>query len=94
MVTNAIKKSQRKVEGATSIFVRTYSNTMMWLNDQRKVVYAQRDSLQTSNDVSETITDFRAEVGCKRIRACSSFRFERGDAVCEVAGERRRFGRS
>ena len=66
---------------------------MMRLNDQRKVVYAQRDSLLTSNDVSETITDFRAEVGCKRIRACSGFGVEREDADCEVAGERRRFGR-
>ena len=31
-------------------------------NDQRKVVYAQRDSLLTTNDVGETITDFCTEV--------------------------------
>ena len=31
-------------------------------NDQRKVVYAQRESLLNTDDVSETITDFRAEV--------------------------------
>ena len=31
-------------------------------NDQRKVVYAQRDSLLATDDVSETIADFRAEV--------------------------------
>ena len=31
-------------------------------NDQRKVVYAQSDSLLATDDVSETITDFRAEV--------------------------------
>ena len=34
---------------------------MMWLT-QRKVVYAQRDSLLDTDDVSETIADFRAEV--------------------------------
>ena len=31
-------------------------------NDQRKVVYAQRDSLLATDDASETIADFRAEV--------------------------------
>ena len=31
-------------------------------NDQRKVVYAKRDSLLDTDDVSETIADLRAEV--------------------------------
>ena len=31
-------------------------------NDQRKMVYAQRDSLLATDDVSETIADLRAEV--------------------------------
>ena len=31
-------------------------------NDQGKVVYAQRDTLLASDDASETIADFRAEV--------------------------------
>ena len=31
-------------------------------NDQRKAVYAQRDSLLATDDASETIADFRAEV--------------------------------
>ena len=34
---------------------------MMWL-DQREVVCAQRDSLLDTDDVSETIADFRAEL--------------------------------
>ena len=34
---------------------------MMWLNDQRKVVYAQLDNLLDTDDVSETIADFRAD---------------------------------
>ena len=61
-MTNAIEKAQRRWKVATSIFVRTCSNTMMCLNDQGKVVYAQRDSLLTLNDVSETIADLRAQV--------------------------------
>ena len=31
-------------------------------NDPRKMVYAQRDSLLATDDVSETIADLRAEV--------------------------------
>ena len=31
-------------------------------NDQREMVYAQRDSLLDTDDVSETIADLRAEV--------------------------------
>ena len=31
-------------------------------NDQRKVVYAQRDTLLATDDVGETIVDFRDEV--------------------------------
>ena len=31
-------------------------------NDQRKMVYAQRDSLLDTDDVGETITDFCTEV--------------------------------
>ena len=55
------KKPSAKSKAATSIFLRICSNTMMWL-DQRKVVYAQRDSLLATDDVSETIADLRAEV--------------------------------
>ena len=31
-------------------------------NDQRKVVYAQRDTLLATDDAGETIADLRAEV--------------------------------
>ena len=40
---------------------RTYESQTV-ANDQRKMVYAQRDSLLDTDDVSETITDFCAEV--------------------------------
>ena len=95
MVTNAFEKAQLKAKVATSIFLRTCSNTMMWL-DQRKVVYAECDSLLATDDVSETIADLRAEVvntipvcsarksgravGCKRIGA-----YREGQAVRWVA---------
>ena len=61
MVTNAIEKAQRSWKVATSISARTCLNTMMWLTIS-VVVYAQRDTLLATDDVSETIADFRAEV--------------------------------
>ena len=61
MVTIAIEKAKRSWKVATSIPARTCLNTMMWL-DQCEVVYAQRDSLLATDDVSEPIADLCAEV--------------------------------
>ena len=61
MVTKAIEKAQRRWKVATSISARTCLNTTMWLTIS-VVVYAQRDTLLATDDVSETIADFRAEV--------------------------------
>ena len=62
MVTNAIEKAQRKVEGRNFDIRKNLLEYDDVANDQRKVVYAQRDSLLATEDVSETIADFRAEV--------------------------------
>ena len=62
MVTNAIEKAQRKVEGRNFDFRKNLLEYDDVANDQRKVFYAQRDSLLDTDDVSETIADFRAEV--------------------------------
>ena len=62
MVTNAIEKAQRKVEGCNFDFRKNLLEYDDLANDQRKVVYAQRDSLLDTDDVSETIADFRAEM--------------------------------
>ena len=62
MVTNAIK-SPSEVGRSQLRYIR--KNLLEYddvANDQRKVVYSQRDSLLATDDVSETIADFRAEV--------------------------------
>ena len=60
MVTNAIEKVQRKVEGRNSD-IRKNPLEYDVANDQRKVVYAQRDSLLDTDDVSGAIADLRAD---------------------------------
>ena len=62
MVTNAIEKAQRKVEGRNFDFRKNLLEYDDVANDQRKVFYAQRNSLLDTDDVSETIADLRAEV--------------------------------
>ena len=62
MVTIAIEKAQRKVEGRNFDIRKNLLEYDDVANDQRKVFYAQRDSLLDTDDVSETIADLRAEV--------------------------------
>ena len=61
MVTNAIEKAQRKVEGRNFDLRKNLLEYDDVANDQRKVVHAQRDSLLDTDDVSETIADLRAD---------------------------------
>ena len=61
MLTNAIEKSQRKVEGCNFDIRKNLLEYDGVANDQRKVVYAQRDSLLDTDAVSETIADLRAD---------------------------------
>ena len=56
------RKSQAKVEGRNFDIRKNLLKYDDVANDQRKLAYAQRDGLLATNDVSETITDFRAEV--------------------------------
>ena len=62
MVTNVIEKAQRKVEGRNFDFRKNLLEYDDLAIDQREVVYAQRDSLLDTDDVSETIADLRAEM--------------------------------
>ena len=62
MVTNAVEKAQRKVEGCNFDIRKNLLEYDDVANDQRKVVYVQRDCLLGTDDVSETIADFRAVV--------------------------------
>ena len=56
------RKSPVKVEGRNLDIHKNLLEYDDVANDQRKVVYAQRDSLLATDDASETIADFRAEV--------------------------------
>ena len=62
MVTNAIEKSQRKVEGRNFDIRKQLLEYDDVANDQRQVVYQQRNELLESPDISQAITAIRREV--------------------------------
>ena len=62
MVTNAIEKAQRKVEGRNFDIRKQLLEYDDVANDQRKVVYRQRDELLNSDDVLSSIEAMREEV--------------------------------
>jgi preprotein translocase subunit SecA len=62
MVTNAIEKAQRKVEGRNFDIRKQLLEFDDVANEQRKVIYHMRNSLLASDNVGDTIADFRQEV--------------------------------
>jgi preprotein translocase subunit SecA len=62
MVTNAIEKAQRKVEGRNFDIRKQLLEYDDVANDQRQVIYQQRNELLEVDDISETITAVRADV--------------------------------
>ncbi|WP_372964925.1 preprotein translocase subunit SecA [Marinobacter sp.] len=62
MVTNAIEKSQRKVEGRNFDMRKTLLEYDDVANDQRTVIYEQRNEVMASNDISEMVDTIRADV--------------------------------
>jgi preprotein translocase subunit SecA len=62
MVTNAIEKAQRKVEGRNFDIRKQLLEYDDVANDQRQIIYQQRDDLLTEADISETITAIRRDV--------------------------------
>ncbi|MEQ4538115.1 MAG: preprotein translocase subunit SecA [Billgrantia sp.] len=62
MVTNAIEKAQRKVEGRNFDMRKQLLEYDDVANEQRKVIYHMRNTLLTADNVGETIEDFRKEV--------------------------------
>ena len=62
MVTNAIEKAQRKVEGRNFDIRKQLLEYDDVANDQRRIIYRQRDELLGDDDISETITQIRADV--------------------------------
>jgi len=62
MVTNAIEKAQRKVEGRNFDIRKQLLEYDDVANDQRQIIYQQRNDLLTETDISDTITAIRADV--------------------------------
>ncbi|MFT5482417.1 MAG: preprotein translocase subunit SecA [Halieaceae bacterium] len=62
MVSNAIEKAQRKVEGRNFDIRKQLLEYDDVANDQRQIVYQQRDELLTVDDISETIALIRGDV--------------------------------
>ncbi|GGK76870.1 preprotein translocase subunit SecA [Amphritea balenae] len=62
MVSNAIEKAQRKVEGRNYDMRKQLLEYDDVANDQRRAVYDQRNELMATNDISETVEAVRAEV--------------------------------
>jgi len=61
-VTKAIENAQRKVEGHNFDIRKQLLEYDDVANDQRKVVYEQRNELMDAEDVSDTIQSIRADV--------------------------------
>ena len=62
MVTNAIEKAQRKVEGRNFDIRKQLLEYDDVANDQRQIVYRQRDELLSDDEIGETITAIREDV--------------------------------
>jgi preprotein translocase subunit SecA len=62
MVTRSIENAQRKVEARNFDIRKQLLEYDDVANDQRKVIYAQRNELLESEDISETISSIRSDV--------------------------------
>src|SRR5260221_4991169 len=62
MVTRSIENAQRKVEARNFEIRKQLLEYDDVANDQRKVIYAQRNELLESSDISQTIRSIRSDV--------------------------------
>jgi preprotein translocase subunit SecA len=62
MVTNAVEKAQRKVEGRNFDIRKQLLEYDDVANDQRRVVYEQRNDLMAMEDIGDIITTIRKDV--------------------------------
>lgn len=69
MVSKSIEKAQRKVEGRNFDIRKQLLEYDNVANDQRTIVYRQRNELMASEDISELIGSMRVEVGNEIISA-------------------------
>jgi preprotein translocase subunit SecA len=62
MVTNAIEKAQRKVEGRNFDIRKNLLEYDDVSNDQRQVIYQQRDELMAADEIADMIRGLREEI--------------------------------
>src|SRR5690554_2384292 len=62
MVTNAIEKAQRKVEGRNFDIRKQLLEFDDVANEQRQIIYQQRNELLNADTIRDTITNIRADV--------------------------------
>ncbi|QQD19078.1 preprotein translocase subunit SecA [Spongiibacter nanhainus] len=62
MVTNAIEKAQRKVEGRNFDIRKQLLEYDDVANDQRQIIYQQRNELLESEDITDMLNNIRADV--------------------------------
>jgi len=62
MVSNAIEKAQRKVEGRNFDIRKQLLEYDDVANDQRQIIYRQRDELLSDDEIEDTIAAIRADV--------------------------------
>ncbi|MCH1553492.1 MAG: preprotein translocase subunit SecA, partial [Luminiphilus sp.] len=62
MVTKSIERAQRKVEGRNFDIRKQLLEYDDVANDQRQIVYSQRDQLLSGDDIGEMVTAIRADV--------------------------------
>ena len=62
MVSNAIEKAQRKVEGRNFDIRKSLLEYDDVANDQRRVVYEQRNEVMSNDDISEMVNAVRSDV--------------------------------
>ncbi|MDX1451194.1 MAG: preprotein translocase subunit SecA [Oleiphilaceae bacterium] len=62
MVSNAIEKAQRKVEGRNFDIRKSLLEYDDVANDQRRVIYEQRNEVMASDDISDVIKAIREEM--------------------------------
>jgi len=62
MITQAVEKAQRKVEGHNFDIRKQLLEYDNVANEQRKIIYAQRDELMAAENISDTINAIREDV--------------------------------
>lgn len=69
-INTAIERAQRKVESQHYEMRKNLLKFDNVMNDQRKVIYEQRREIMATEDLSEMITDMRAEVVENLVASC------------------------